>query len=620
MNTIKLTTAQALIKFLKNQYLEIDGVQNPLFAGMLGVFGHGNVAGIGQALQENPDFKYIMVRNEQAAVHMASGFTKMKNRSQVFACTSSIGPGATNMVTGAALATINRLPVLLLPGDIFARRNVAPVLQQLESPNTQDIGVNDCFKPISRYWDRISRPDQLITSLLEAMRVLTSPTDTGAVTLCLPQDVQTEAYDYPVEFFRKRVWKNQRPLADRNLLAEAVVMIRQSQRPLIVSGGGVIYSDACQTLDRFCRLTGIPECETQAGKGSLPYNHPSCLGAIGATGTSAANKYAHSADLVIGVGTRYSDFTTASKTIFQNPGVKFININLFEMDAFKHGGIPLTGDARETLRELEEQVNDFKVDQSISKEITNLKAEWERETDRLFHLNHMPIPAQSELIGAIWEEARPEDVILSAAGSHPGDLHKLWRARTPKSYHLEYGYSCMGYEIPAAIGVKMADPMREVFVWVGDGTYLMNPTEIVTSIQEGVKLIIIVVNNHGFGSIGGLSESVGSGGFGTRFRKRDEQSGQLVGEVLNIDYAANAGSLGASVFSAKTIGEFAAALKKARDIETTTVIVIETDREERVPGYDSWWDVAIAEVSTNPAVQKARKEYEEMLRNEKYFL
>ena len=432
--------------------------------------------------------------------------------------------------------------------------------------------------------------------------------------------MQTEAFNYPEELFRKRVWKNHRPLADRKLLAEAVEMIRQSQRPLVVSGGGVIYSDACQTLDRFCRLTGIPECETQAGKGSLPYNHPSCLGAIGATGTSAANKYARSADLVIGVGTRYSDFTTASKTIFQNPSVKFININLFEMDAFKHGGIPLTGDARETLRELEERVDGFKVDQSISKKIANLKAEWERETDRLFHLNHMPIPAQSELIGAIWEEARPEDVILSAAGSHPGDLHKLWRARTPKSYHLEYGYSCMGYEIPAAIGVKMADPMREVFVWVGDGTYLMNPTEIVTSIQEGVKLIIIVVNNHGFGSIGGLSESVGSGGFGTRFCKRDEQSGQLVGEVLNINYAANAGSLGASVISAKTISEFAAALKKARDIETTTVIVIETDREERVPGYDSWWDVAVAEVSTNPAVQKARKEYEEMLRNEKYFL
>jgi 3D-(3,5/4)-trihydroxycyclohexane-1,2-dione acylhydrolase (decyclizing) len=620
MNTIKLTMAQALIRFLMNQFFEIDGEQNPFFAGALGIFGHGNVAGIGQALQENPDFRYIMVRNEQAAVHMASGFTKMKNRSQIFACTSSIGPGATNMITGAALATINRLPVLLLPGDIFARRNVAPVLQQLECPGTQDISVNDCFKPVSRYWDRINRPDQLITSLLEAMRVLTSPVDTGAVTLCLPQDVQTEAYDYPEEFFRKRVWKSPRPLADRKFLAEAVAMIRQSQRPLIVSGGGVIYSEACQVLDQFCRQTGIPECETQAGKGSLPYDHPCCLGAIGTTGTSAANRYARSADLVIGIGTRYSDFTTASKTVFQNPDVKFININLFEMDAFKHGGIPLTADARETLRELVIGVNDYQVADSIITEIATLKAQWEKETDRLFHLSHSPLPAQSELIGTIWEEARSEDVILSAAGSHPGDLHKLWRARTPKSYHLEYGYSCMGYEIPAAIGVKIADPRREVYVWVGDGTYLMNPTEIVTSIQEGIKLIIIVVNNHGFGSIGGLSESVGSGGFGTRFVKRDEQSGQLAGEVLNIDYAANASSLGANVISAKSIDEFSVALKNARDIDTTTVIVIETDREERVPGYDSWWDVAVAEVSTNPAVQKARKEYEEMRRNEKYFL
>ncbi len=620
MSTIKLTTAQALIRFIKNQYLEVDGKQNQFFAGALGIFGHGNVAGIGQALQENPDFKYIMVRNEQAAVHIASGFTKMKNRSQIFACTSSIGPGATNMVTGAALASINRLPVLLLPGDIFARRNVSPVLQQLESPSTQDISVNDCFKPVSRYWDRINRPDQLITSLMEAMRVLTSPVDTGAVTLSLPQDVQTEAFDYPIEFFRKRVWVSQRPIADRRLFAEAVAMIRQSQRPLIVSGGGVIYSEACQELDQFCRQTGIPECETQAGKGSLPYNHPCCLGAIGATGTLAANRYACSADLVIGIGTRYSDFTTASKTVFQNTDVKFININLFEMDAFKHGGIPLLGDARETLREFKAEIKDYHVTKSISSEIQEFKDEWEQETDRLFHLSHSPLPAQSELIGAIWEEAGPEDVILSAAGSHPGDLHKLWRARTPKSYHLEYGYSCMGYEIPAAIGVKMADPRRDVFVWVGDGTYLMNPTEIVTSIQEGVKLIIIVVNNHGFSSIGGLSESVGSGGFGTRFARRDGESGQLEGEVLEIDYAANASSLGASVISAKTIEEFSAALKKARQIKNTTVIVIETDREERVPGYESWWDVAIAEVSTNPEVQKARTEYEEKLLKEKHYL
>jgi 3D-(3,5/4)-trihydroxycyclohexane-1,2-dione acylhydrolase (decyclizing) len=620
METLRLTTAQALIKFLKNQYIEIDGSQHKFFAGMLGIFGHGNVAGIGQALQENPDFKYIMVRNEQAAVHIASGFTKTKNRTQAFACTSSIGPGATNMLTGAALATINRLPVLLLPGDIFARRNVAPVLQQLESPSTQDISVNDCFKPVSRYWDRINRPDQLITSLLEAMRVLTSPVDTGAVTLSLPQDVQTEAFDFPVEFFKKRIWKNQRPLSDRKRLSEAKDLIKSSKRPLVVAGGGVIYSDACQALDNFCRQTGIPECETQAGKGSLSYDHPSCLGAIGATGTLAANRYARGADLVIGVGTRYSDFTTASKTVFQNPSVRFININLFEMDAYKNCGIPLTGDARETLVELTEGIKGSVVDKSLSVEIASLKHEWEEETNRLFNLNHLPVPAQSEVIGAIWQEAGKDDVILSAAGSQPGDLHKLWRARSPKSYHMEYGYSCMGYEIPGAIGVKMADPEREVFVWVGDGTYLMNPTEIVTSIQEGIKLIIIVVDNHGFGSIGSLSNSIGSGGFGTRFLKRDKKSNQLIGEPLKIDYASNAASLGAEVFTPQTIKEFTDSLKAARKTINTAVIVINTDREEKVPGYESWWDVAVAEVSTNPEVIKARKAYEKDIKKEKYFI
>jgi 3D-(3,5/4)-trihydroxycyclohexane-1,2-dione acylhydrolase (decyclizing) len=620
MTTIRLTMAQALIRFLKNQYIEKDGKQTPFFAGVLGIFGHGNVAGIGQALQENPDFRYTMVRNEQAAVHIASGFTKMKNRMQTYACTSSIGPGATNMITGAALATINRLPVLLLPGDIFARRNVAPVLQQLESPNTQDISVNDCFKPVSRYWDRINRPDQLITSLPEAMRVLTSPVDTGAVTLSLPQDVQAEAYDYPEEFFKKRVWRIQRPLADRNRLEEAIQLIKSAKRPLVVAGGGILYSDACNILDKFARQTGIPVSETQAGKGSLPYNHPACLGAIGATGTLAANRIAHDADLVIGIGTRYSDFTTASKTIFQNPNVKFININLFEMDAYKHGGIPITADAKVTLEELASGLTSFKVTDTYAQEIAALKEAWEIETDRLYHLNHLPVPAQSEVIGAIWQAAGPKDVMLSAAGSQPGDLHKLWRTHTPNSYHMEYGYSCMGYEIPAAIGVKMADPSREVFVWVGDGTYLMNPTEIVTAVQEGIKLIIIVVDNYGFGSIGSLSGSIGSSGFGTRFNHRDPVSGQLDGERLVIDFAANAASLGAEVFTPDSIASFSEVLQQARKLDHTSVIVIHTDREEKVPGYESWWDVAVAETSQMPAVREARKDYEENRKKEKYFL
>ena len=619
-STIRLTMAQALIRFLKNQYVSRDGVQSPFFAGVLGIFGHGNVAGIGQALQENPDFRYIMVRNEQAAVHIASGFTKMKNRLQTFACTSSIGPGATNMVTGAALATINRLPVLLLPGDIFARRNVAPVLQQLESPNTQDISVNDCLKPVSRYWDRITRPDQLITSLPEVMRVLTSPADTGAVTLSLPQDVQAEAYDYPAELFEKRVWTISRPLADRDLLQQATALIRSAKLPLIVSGGGVLFSGACEVLDTFARQTGIPVGETQAGKGSLAYDHPQCLGAIGATGTLAANRIAHDADLVIGIGTRYSDFTTSSKTAFQNPAVKFININLFEMDAFKHSGLALTADARATLEELCHNLTGYNISAAYAAEISQLKQQWEAETERLYHLNHQPLPGQSELIGAIWETIGARDVLLSAAGSQPGDLHKLWRTRSPNSYHMEYGYSCMGYEIPASLGVKMADPQREVDVWVGDGTYLMNPTEILTAVQEGLKVTIILVDNSGFGSIGALSTSLGSAGFGTRFKQRDPQTGQLSGAPLIVDFAANAASLGAEVFTPASVAEFKTMLAHTKTLDHTSVIVVKADREVKVPGYESWWDVAVAEVSNMPEVQQARQDYELHRKDEKYFL
>jgi len=620
MATVRVTTAQAIIKFLKNQYVRRDRQEIQFFAGVLGIFGHGNVAGIGQALQENPDFPYILVRNEQSGVHLACGFTKMKNRMQTFACTSSIGPGATNMITGAALATINRLPVLLLPGDIFARRNVAPVLQQLESPSSQDISVNDAFKPVSRYWDRIYRPEQLITSLPEVMRVLTSPADTGAVTLALPQDVQAEAYDFPEEFFAPRSWHISRWTSDRFLFAQAVDAIQRSKRPMIVAGGGVLYSEAAEALARFVLQTGIPIGETQAGKGSLPYDHPQNMGAVGATGTLAANRLAHDADLIIGIGTRYSDFTTASKTAFQNPDVRFININAAEFDSFKHSAIPLTADARLTLEELAEALKEYNVDAEYKALISTLKEEWEVEVDRLFHLHNQPLPAQSEVIGAIWESAQPKDVLVSAAGSHPGDLHKLWRAHQPNTYHLEYGYSCMGYEIPGALGVKMADPSREVYAFVGDGTYLMMPSEIVTSVQEGIKIIIVLVNNHGFASIGGLSQSLGSSGFGTRYRMRDQKSGQLDGEYLALDFAANARSLGAESISACTIDEFKQALQDARKATKTTVIVVETEREVRVPGYDSWWDVAVAETSSTDSVKKARAEYEEALKKERYFL
>jgi 3D-(3,5/4)-trihydroxycyclohexane-1,2-dione acylhydrolase (decyclizing) len=625
MKTRRMTMAQALIAFLKNQYVERDGREGRFFAGMLGIFGHGNVAGIGQALQQNPDFRYILVRNEQAGVHFAAGYAKASNRLRTWACTSSIGPGATNMITGAALATINRLPVLLLPGDIFARRNVAPVLQQLESPATQDISVNDCFRPVSRYWDRIYRPEQLITALPEAMRVLTSPSDCGAVTLALPQDVQTEAYDYPEELFLKRVWLIRRTEPDRVSLDRAAAAIRAARSPLIVAGGGVLMSEASAALAAFAEQTGIPVAETQAGKGSLAWDHPLEMGAIGATGTLAANLLARDADLIIGIGTRYSDFTSASMTAFQNPQVRFVNINTAEFDAYKVGAIPVVADARVALEHLATALSDYRVAGNYSGKAATLKQQWEAEVDRLFHLNHAASngggkPAQSEVIGALWEAAGPRDVLVSAAGSHPGDLHKLWRARSPNGYHMEYGYSCMGYEIPGALGAKAADPSREVFAFLGDGTYLMMPTEIATAVQEGIRIVIVLVDNRGFGSIGSLSCSLGQGEFGTKYRARNAATGQLDGEPLSVDFVANARSLGAHAVKAGSIAEFKKALEEAKQAERTSVVVIETDASAGVPGYESWWDVAVAEVSKLDSVREARARYEEARRRERHHL
>jgi 3D-(3,5/4)-trihydroxycyclohexane-1,2-dione acylhydrolase (decyclizing) len=621
MKTVKLTMAQAIIEFLKNQYVERDGQERAFFAGCFGIFGHGNVAGLGQALYQSADsFRYYFTKNEQAMVLTAAAFAKMNNRLRILACTSSIGPGATNMVTGAATATINRLPVLLLPGDIFATRLVAPVLQQLESEHSQDISVNDCFKPVSRYWDRINRPEQLITSLPEAMRVLTSQAETGAVTLGLPQDVQAEAFDYPVELFEKRVWTIPRSRADVSLLKRAAEWIRQSKKPLIIAGGGVIYSEATEQLSRFARQTGIPVAETQAGKGSLRYDHSQALGAIGVTGTLGANIIGREADLVIAVGTRYSDFTTASKTAFQNPDVRFININVAEFDAAKHSALSLVADARVTLEELTKMVEGYDVGVEYRARVDKFRAEWDAEVDRIYHLGHGPIVSQGEVIGAVNEFSRPQDVVVCAAGTLPGDLHKLWRTRDPKGYHLEYGYSCMGYEIAGGLGIKMADPQREVYVIVGDGSYLMMSQEIVTSIQEGYKLTVILLDNHGFSSIGGLSESSGCGGFGTEYRYRKEESGLLNGDYLPIDFAANAASLGAHAIKATDLASLKAALAEASKCEKTTVITIEVDREQRVPIYESWWDVPVAEVSEIESVQQAREEYEAKKRLERYFL
>jgi 3D-(3,5/4)-trihydroxycyclohexane-1,2-dione acylhydrolase (decyclizing) len=616
--------AQALVRFLSSQYVERDGVEQRFFAGCWGIFGHGNVAGIGEALFEQPELlPYHMARNEQSTVHSAVGFARHKDRLQTFACTSSIGPGATNMLTGAALATVNRLPVLLLPGDVFASRISDPVLQQLEVPSRGDVSVNDAFQAVSRYWDRVARPEQLMPAALAAMRVLVSPAETGAATLALPQDVQAEACDYPDEFLAKRVWHVDRRPPDPAALARAVAAIRAAKRPLIVAGGGVIYSCASDALRAFVEETGIPVAETQAGKGSLPYDHPSSLGAIGATGTLAANRIARAADLVIGFGTRWSDFVTASRTAFQNPAVQFVNVNVAEPDAAKLGGLMVTSDARKTLEALSGL--GYRVDPAYRAECGRLRAEWDAEVTRLYSLGHTPLPAQSEIIGAVNEFSAPTDVVVCAAGSMPGDLHKLWRTRDRKQYHVEYGYSCMGYEIAGALGVKLSDPAREVYALVGDGSYLMLNEAIVTSIQERAKLVVILVDNHGFASIGGLSRSLGTDGFGTQFREshpglRGLDSDRDPVPYLPVDLAANAESLGAHVIRARGISEFRNALAAAKKVRGTVVIHVEVDRYASVPSYESWWEVPVAATSESVGVREARKSYEKAKQKQRRYL
>ncbi len=613
----RLTVAQAIVAFLQNQYSERDGKEYRFIPGCFGIFGHGNVAGMGQALEQETGLRYYLCRNEQAMVHTAAAFAKATFRRQTLACTTSIGPGATNMVTGAALATINRLPVLLLPGDIFARRNVAPVLQQLESGASQDVSVNDCFKPVSRYWDRIQRPEQILTSLPEAMRVLTSPAETGAVTLSLPQDVQTEAFDFPEEFFQKRAWALQRSRCDQVQLKRAAEWIRGAKKPLIVAGGGVLYSEASAALAKFAEATGIPVSETQAGKGALAFDHPQEVGAMGVTGTPGANILAREADLVLGIGTRYSDFTSASKTAFQNPAVRFININVAEFDAYKHAATALVGDARATLEELLGAIKGYSIEEGYRGKVVAFRAGWEKEVDRIYGMRKEPPISQGEVIGVVNEVSEAKDVMVCAAGSMPGDLHKLWRTRQAGGYHMEYGYSCMGYEVAGGLGIKMANPEREVYVLIGDGSYLMMAQEIVTSLQEGYKLNIVLLDNHGFSSIGGLSRSCGNEGMGTNYRFR--QGEKYDGEVLPVDFAANAASLGARAVRARTHEEVVAAVRAMRKEARTNVVVVETAYDERVPGYESWWDVAIAEVSERAEVRKAREKYEEARKKERYF-
>ena len=635
-STIRLTVGQALVRYLAHQWTERDGQRQRLFAGAFGIFGHGNVAGFGQGLlqahveaveagfdgaEHGPDeLPYFMARNEQAMVHTAVAYARTKNRLQTFAVTASIGPGSTNMVTGAALATIDRIPVLLLPSDVFANRMPDPVLQQLEYPLGPDVTVNDAFRPVSRYFDRIWRPEMLLASAPQAMRVLTDPAETGAVTLALPQDVQAEAYDWPVEFFEDRTWYVPRAVPEPSALDRAVAAIKAAKRPLVVAGGGVIYSEASQELRAFATATGIPVADTQAGKGAINWDHASSVGGVGATGNDAANALAATADVVIGIGTRYTDFTTASHTVFADPNVAFVNLNVAAFDAAKHGAHMVVADARTGLTALTQALAGWVTEAAYREEITARVADWQRVTNECYHLGHGPLPAQTEVFGALNELMGAEDILINAAGSMPGDLQALWRASTPVQYHLEYGFSCMGYEIPAALGAKLASPESEVVAIVGDGTYQMLPQEIATIVSEGVKVILVLLDNGGYASIGALSESRGSQRFGTTYFSRNAATRSLDGAPPAIDLAANAASMGAKVLTPSGIEEFREAYAQAVASDVTTLIHIRTDLTGPNPPGSAWWDVPVAEVSTLASTQRARQEYLEALPAQRPYL
>ncbi|TNM61967.1 3D-(3,5/4)-trihydroxycyclohexane-1,2-dione acylhydrolase (decyclizing) [Streptomyces sp. NP160] len=638
--TVRLTVAQATVRFLANQHVERDGVRTKLFAGALGIFGHGNVAGLGQALLQDelealeagrePGLPYVLGRNEQAMVHTAVAYARAKDRLQTWAVTASVGPGSTNMLTGAALATINRLPVLLLPADTFATRSAGPLLQELELPASGDVTVNDAFRPLSRYFDRVWRPEQLPGALLGAVRVLTDPAETGAVTVCFPQDVQAEAHDWDEDLFAERTWHVGRPLPERAALARAAELIRSAKRPLLVAGGGVHYSRAQDALRTLAEATGIPVGQSQAGKGALPFDHPQSVGAIGSTGTTAANALAREADVVIGVGTRFQDFTTASRTAFQDPGVRFVTLNVASLDAAKHSAVSVVADAREGLEALVSALQGYDVGDARRARTAELKAAWDATVAQVYARDSGDLdvqPDQNQVLGAVNELSDPRDVVVCAAGSMPGDLHKLWQVRDAKGYHVEYGYSCMGYEVAGGIGVAMAAEddarhgaaPRDVFVMVGDGSYLMMATELVTAVQEGVKVIVVLVQNHGYASIGSLSEQLGSQRFGTRYRARTS-SGRLDGDFLPVDLAANAASLGVHVVHTSTRKELEAAILDAKASSESTVIHVETDPFVDAPSSESWWDVPVSEVSTLESTQRARGTYDEHKARQRPFL
>ncbi len=623
MNTRRMTVGQALVEFLANQWTVDGDHRERTVPGIFGIFGHGNVAGLGQAIKqlhvEQPGLlPYHQARNEQAMVHQAVGFARMHRRRATFAATASVGPGAANMLTAAALATTNRLPALLLPSDTFATRTTDPVLQQIELPHDTSLQVTDAFRPLSRYFDRVERPEQLFSIALAAMRVLTDPAETGAVTIALPEDVQAEALDVPVAFLQPREWHIRRPLPERGPLARAVAAIRAAERPVVVAGGGVLYADAADALREFVEATGIPVGTSQAGGGALAWDHPQYLGGIGATGTAAANAIAAQADVVIGIGTRYSDFTTASRTAFQDPDVTFVNVNVASFDAYKHGSqLPVIADARETLTALTTELASYSVDAGYADEIATRKAEWDAVVDAALAPSGNALPGQAEIIGAVQRASDPRDVVVQAAGSLPGDLHKLWRVRDELGYHVEYAFSCMGYEIAGGIGVRRAAPDRDAIVMVGDGSYLMLHTELVTAVAEGIKIVVVLIQNHGYASIGHLSETVGSERYGTKYRYLDETQSFENGDPLPVDLAANARSYGVDVIEVQpgpdVIADLEAAVRQAKANDHTTLVHVDSDPLVYAPDGHGWWDVPVAQTSTLPSTRQARAEYEQQV-------
>jgi len=618
----RLTTGQALVRFMARQFVERDGRENRFIEGIWGIFGHGNVAGLGQGIVEFSQaegLRFYRPQNEQAMVHTAAAFAKHRNRLATFACTTSIGPGATNMITGAAGATVNRIPVLLLPSDYFANRIPDPVLQQLEHPLERDVSVSDAFRPVSRFFDRISRPEQLMASLPEAFRVLTDPAETGAVTISLPEDVQAEAHNWPNEFFEKRIWHVRRPVPEPELVREVVNLLKAAERPLIISGGGTIYSEASEELRLFVEQFGVPVTETQAGKGVLNWNHPMNAGPIGSNGSTSANKLAREADLVITIGTRLSDFTTASKSAFQNPTVRFVGMNVAPMDANKLASRPVVSDAKRALSALRQELKEagYQGTQAAYRsEIQNLKEDWDAKVTELRTPQEGSL-GELAVIGLVNETVGGKATVVCAAGGMPGELLRLWRPEDPKAYHMEYGYSCMGYEIAGGIGVKLAEPGREVIVMVGDGSYLMMNSEIVTAVGEGIKLTIVLVDNHGYQCILGLQRAVGVADFGNELRYRDQTSKQLTGEYIQVDFLKHAESMGAYGVFARSAEDLKMALNDARNADRVTVIVVPVDPEKRMPGMGTWWDVPVAEVSMEEKTRKTRENYEKAAKNQR---